>query len=112
MRRPPPPRRSPEPTARGRFTRNHTASPSSRSCYIGSGLSRLHDLVRGGAQFFIATHSPILLAYPGATIYAFGGHAPRTVRYEDTEHFRVTHDFLSRYPAMLRVLLGDRDELT
>jgi predicted ATPase len=73
-------------------------------------LSRFHQLVVTGAQFIVATHSPILLAYPDATIYEFGSHAPRTVRYEDTEHFRVTHDFLSRYPAMLRVLLHDEDE--
>ena len=32
-------------------------------------LSRMHDLVNDGAQFIIATHSPILMAYPDATIY-------------------------------------------
>ena len=73
-------------------------------------LSRLHELVQTGAQFIIATHSPILLAYPAATIYQFGSHAPRTIRYEDTEHFRVTHDFLTRYPAMLQILMRASDE--
>jgi len=73
-------------------------------------LSRLHELIEAGAQFIVATHSPILLAYPNATIYEFGSHAPHTVRYEDTEHFRVTHDFLTRYPAMLRVLLHEQDD--
>ncbi|MBC8087152.1 MAG: AAA family ATPase [Phycisphaerae bacterium] len=70
-------------------------------------LSRLHELVVGGAQFIIATHSPILLAYPNATIYEFGAEGPLVTSYEDTEHFRVTRDFLTRHPAMLRVLLDD-----
>jgi predicted ATPase len=69
-------------------------------------LSRLHDLVQNRSQFIIATHSPILLAYPGAGIYEMGPSGPRATSYEETEHFRVTHDFLTRYPAMLRVLLG------
>ena len=71
-------------------------------------LSRIHELVQAGAQFLVATHSPILLAYPRATIYEFGPDGPRVAKYEDTEHFRVTHDFLNRYPAMLRVLLDDQ----
>jgi predicted ATPase len=68
-------------------------------------LSRLHDLVEARSQFIIATHSPILLAYPGATIYHCGPTGPSAIEYEETEHYRVTHDFLTRYPAMLRVLL-------
>jgi len=72
-------------------------------------LSILYDLVQRHSQFIIATHSPILLAYPGAGIYEFhsGGATPTT--YEATEHFRVTRDFLNRHPAMLRTLLGDQD---
>jgi predicted ATPase len=51
----------------------------------------------GHAQFIIATHSPILLACPGAAIYSFD-HVPITpVRYEDTEHFRTYRDFLADY---------------
>jgi predicted ATPase len=67
-------------------------------------LSRIHDLVRSHSQFIIATHSPILLAFPGATIYELKASGLRSVEYEDTEHFRVTRDFLNRYPAMLRTL--------
>jgi len=65
--------------------------------------------VRAKSQFVIATHSPILLAYPGATIYYCGPGGLQATAYEDTEHFRVTHDFLTRYPAMLRTLLGEDD---
>ena len=72
-------------------------------------LSRLHELVDACSQFIVATHSPILLAYPNATIYELGPSGPRLTAYEETEHFRVTRDFLNRYPAMLRTLLGRED---
>ena len=72
-------------------------------------LSRLHDLVEARSQFVVATHSPILLAYPGATIYELGPTGPRSVRYEETEHFRVTRDFLNRYPMMVQTLLNRED---
>ena len=72
-------------------------------------LSRLHDLVAARSQFIVATHSPILLAYPGATIYELGPRGPRSVRYEETEHFRVTRDFLNRYPMMVKTLLNRDD---
>lgn len=70
-------------------------------------LSRLHDLVGDRCQFVIATHSPILMAYPKALIYAFDEQGIREIAYEDTEHYRVTHDFLANPARMLRVLLGD-----
>ena len=70
-------------------------------------LSRLHALVRARSQFVIATHSPILLAYPEATIYECGPDGLRRVAYEETEHFRITRDFLNRYPTMLEMLLAD-----
>lgn len=48
----------------------------------------------GHAQFLVATHSPILLSCPGATIYSFD-HAPiQTVQYEDTEHYRTYREFM------------------
>lgn len=57
-------------------------------------------------KFIVATHSPILLAYLEATIYELGQNGPRSICDEETEHFRVTRDFLNRYPAMLRTLLS------
>jgi predicted ATPase len=74
-----------------------------------SALSRIHDLVLDHCQFVIATHSPILLAYPDARILSFGADGIREVAYEDTEHFQVTRDFLVHPQRMLRVLL-DRSE--
>jgi predicted ATPase len=48
----------------------------------------------GRAQFIIATHSPILLACPEATIYRFDDNVVLNVRYEETEHYRVFSDFM------------------
>ena len=68
-------------------------------------LVRMHDLVGKASQFIIATHSPILLAYPGATIYSFDPDGIRTVAYEETEHYQVTRRFLADHERMLKQLL-------
>jgi predicted ATPase len=49
----------------------------------------------GQAQFIIATHSPLLLALPGATIYSFDHEPITSVAYEDTDHYRIYRDFLN-----------------
>ena len=60
-------------------------------------LALMHDLVeRRTSQFLVATHSPILMAYPGATIYHLDAKAGiRRIAYEETDHYRITKDFLS-----------------
>jgi predicted ATPase len=68
-------------------------------------MSRMHDLVRDHSQFIIATHSPILMAYPDACIYQCGREGIRQIAYEDTEHYQVTRDFLADPARMLRTLL-------
>ena len=67
-------------------------------------LDRMHQLVRDDSQFIIATHSPILMAYPGARIYWLDGTGYTQVRYEDTEHYEVTRRFLENPERMLRML--------
>jgi predicted ATPase len=57
-----------------------------------------------GAQFIIATHSPILMAYPGAAIYSFDGGAFRPIDYADVEHVSVTRAFLQNPERFLRHL--------
>ena len=57
-----------------------------------------------GGQFVIATHSPILMAYPGATIYGFDGGTVREVAYNDVEHVDVTRRFLTDPGLFLRHL--------
>ncbi|MCC7567538.1 MAG: hypothetical protein KO173_05015, partial [Methanoregulaceae archaeon] len=49
----------------------------------------------GDVQFLIATHSPILLAYPDAEIYSFDMIPIQKIGYEETEYFRVYRDFLN-----------------
>lgn len=67
-------------------------------------LGRIHQLVKQRSQFIIATHSPILMAYPGATIYRFDGNGIEPVEYEDTENVAVTRRFLADRERMLRAL--------
>ncbi len=57
-------------------------------------LSRLHDLALDRSQFVIATHSPILMAYPHAWIYACTEDGLTRIEYKDTEHYRVMREFL------------------
>ena len=69
-------------------------------------LSELHAIVQQpGRQFLIASHSPILLAYPGATIYEFSAEGIKKVAYEETASYRVTRDFLASPERFLRHLL-------
>jgi predicted ATPase len=69
-------------------------------------LSRMHDLIRDDSQFIIATHSPILMAYPDACIYQCGKDGVSQIAYEDTEHFQVTRTFLADRERMLRILMA------
>lgn len=73
-------------------------------------LARLDQLIRLGSQFIIATHSPIIMGYPDARLLEIGPHGIREVAYEETEHFRVTKDFLARRERMLRHLLAEDAE--
>lgn len=71
-------------------------------------LSLMHKLIaEGQSQFIIASHSPIILSYPNATILEFSDKGLRKVAYEDTEHFRVTKDFLNGREAFFRHLFTD-----
>jgi predicted ATPase len=70
-------------------------------------IARIHDLVCDQSQFIIATHSPILMAYPNAWIYQCGANGLTRVAYEDTEHLKVTRDFLNHPKRMLEELLKE-----
>lgn len=72
-------------------------------------LTLLHRLVYHRSQLVIATHSPILLAYPNARIYEFTERGIAPVNYTDTEHYRITRDFLNRHERMLDILLNEED---
>ena len=72
-------------------------------------LTLMHRLVYHQSQLIIATHSPILLAYPHARIYQFSENGIAEVKYTDTEHYRITKDFLNRHERMLELLLDAED---
>jgi predicted ATPase len=65
----------------------------------------LKDMLAQGAQCIIATHSPILLAYPAAAIWSFDGGAIHLIAYEDVESVRLTRDFLNHPEPFLRQLM-------
>jgi predicted ATPase len=82
-------------------------SPSRQLSFLGI----MHQLVQRGSQFVIATHSPILLAYPDSQIYQFGPEGIQPINYEATEQFQITYDFLTARERFLRILLApDEDE--
>jgi predicted ATPase len=71
-------------------------------------LKVIHDLASPGhAQFLIATHSPIILAYPEATIFSLDGDSIREVSYRDTDHFQVMRGFLNSPERYLQHLFAD-----
>ncbi len=70
-------------------------------------LALLHDYVCRGGQFVIATHSPIIMAYPESRIYLLDGEGIREIAYTDTEHYQITRGFLSNPQRSLSVLLGE-----
>jgi predicted ATPase len=71
-------------------------------------LSRIHNLVQSQSQFVIATHAPILMAYPDALIYQFSAEGIHPIEYEQTEHYQVTRRFLADREGMLERLFNDR----
>ena len=75
-------------------------------------LGLIHKHVKRGCQFVIATHSPILMAYPQATIYCLDGDGINPIEYKLTEHYAVTKAFLLDPARMLNGLLaaGEADE--
>lgn len=70
-------------------------------------LSRIHQLVHARSQFIIATHSPMLMAYPGAAVFQLDETGIHRCRYTDTEHYAVMRSFLNNPQRMLALLLGD-----
>ncbi len=69
-------------------------------------LRRIHELVLEGSQFIIATHSPIVLAYPHATIYSCDEQGLERVAYEDAEPVRLMQSFLDARERFLDRLLS------
>lgn len=69
-------------------------------------MQRINQLIAKDSQFIIATHSPIFLAYPGALIYQLDEYGIKEVTYEETEHYKVTSNFLANYKSKLANLFS------
>lgn len=70
-------------------------------------LVKINELVKQNAQFIIATHSPVILAYPGADIYLLDNDQIKLTAYEDTEHYMITKEFLNNRERMLKILFEE-----
>ena len=70
-------------------------------------LARIHELVKKRSQFIVATHSPMLMAYPDAWIYQITPDGFRRVALEETEHYIVAKRFLNDTQRQLATLLDD-----
>jgi predicted ATPase len=68
-------------------------------------ISRMHDLANQNSQFIIATHSPIIMGYPGAKILQISNSGIEVVEYEKTEHYVIMKEFINNRKKMLEVLL-------
>jgi len=75
-------------------------SPQSQLAF----MAMMLDMVARDGQFIIATHSPILLAFPGARIYSFDSAPVREVEYASLEHVALTREFLNAPERFLRHL--------
>ena len=70
-------------------------------------LTLMHDLCERRSQFIISTHSPILLAYPGAKIYELSENGISEVSYRETKTFQVMKQFLDQPERMVKYLISD-----
>lgn len=70
-------------------------------------MCHIHALEKKNSQFIISTHSPILMAYPGAQILYLTQEGIRSVSYQETEHYRITKQFLNAPEQMCRYLFSE-----
>jgi predicted ATPase len=72
-------------------------------------LSRIHQLVEENSQFIIATHSPIIMAYPNAKIYEVDN-GYNEIEYTETDHYIITKEFLNNTSKMMDILLKEEND--
>ena len=70
-------------------------------------IAEVHELVQQNSQFLIATHSPMLMAYPYAKLLEFSEAGIQEVSYKDTEHYQLTRRFLEQPERYLSYLLEE-----
>lgn len=90
----------------GLYLLDEPEAPLSPQSQLGL-MVMMQDMLADGAQFIVATHSPILLAFPGATIYSFDEAPAAVVPYDELEHVLLTREFLNAPERFLRALSRD-----
>lgn len=70
-------------------------------------MTEINNLLKQDSQFIIATHSPILMTFPGAQLLEFSENGIRQTTYQETEHYKITKRFLDNPQKMLRYLLEE-----
>ncbi len=70
-------------------------------------MAEIDILVKNNSQFIIATHSPMLMAFPNANVLEFSQNGMKAVHYKDTEHYQITRNFLENPDKMFKYLLSD-----
>ncbi|MEZ4911732.1 MAG: AAA family ATPase [Saprospiraceae bacterium] len=73
-------------------------------------LASIDKLVKSGSQFIIATHSPILLAYPSATIYELNENGIMEINYKDTSQYKITKYFMDNPSEAIHMVLSENNE--
>ena len=69
----------------------------------------INQLVNKNSQFIIATHSPILMAFPDSELFCFSETGIENMSYKDTEHYKITKQFLNAPEQMLHYLFDSDD---
>jgi predicted ATPase len=87
----------------GLYLLDEPEAPLSPQSQLGL-MAMMADMIAQDAQFIVATHSPILLAFPGATIYSFDRSPVEAVAYDQLEHVVLTREFLAGPERYLRHL--------
>jgi predicted ATPase len=96
-------------TAPGLYLMDEPEAPLSPGNQIAL-LAIIEEAVRRGSQFVVATHSPILMALPGATLLDFNRSPPGPVAWDDVEHVAITRAFLNNPARFLRHLDASDDD--
>lgn len=69
-------------------------------------LTRMHELIGQDSQFVIATHSPIVMAYPDSIIYEISEAGIKRTGYTHTENYKTSYHFINNHKKMVEILLG------
>lgn len=72
-------------------------------------LARIHELVQQKSQFIIATHSPILMAYPDSTIFNLTTDGIEVQALEDTDHYLIMKEFMNNKEKMIQQLFNEAE---